>query len=347
MRHPDFQAQDRSLRKTGPSADGALSRLFDNHPVFMNEPVHRPTHQAAFRALAIHSPDALLSHCTQFAHEILDTLIEKQEVDLTNDYAFALSSRTWAWMLGAPLQDAGQLLAWANAIGALLAFSPAPGCQERASEAAANSWAYIEGLNAQKNAGGVFDITSAELRKIDVEGGPKGAAALLASLAFDAIDGAGGMTANFIYCLLSNPGQFDAARNTPLLISNGWQEAARFAPSLLGLFRCPAQDIPYEDVVFPAGVNILMLYAAGNRDPDFTSAPNEFNIHRTASFPLSFGGGPRACIGRSLAKIQGQAAVQALLERTKSIELLPHQPDWGPAELMRAIRNIPVKLTGN
>jgi len=48
-KHGSFQAQNRSSRSTGPSNAGALTRLFDNHPVFMNEPLHMPVHQVAYR----------------------------------------------------------------------------------------------------------------------------------------------------------------------------------------------------------------------------------------------------------------------------------------------------------
>ena len=58
-RHPDAQAQDRAARVSGPSQAGALARLFDNHPVFMNEPAHKPAHQAAYRAVGWRGPDQI------------------------------------------------------------------------------------------------------------------------------------------------------------------------------------------------------------------------------------------------------------------------------------------------
>lgn len=179
---------------------------------------------------------------------------------------------------------------------------------------------------------------------MELQGKPKNAAALLAAMTFDGIDGGGGMTANMLYCLLQNPRQLQEVRDNPALITDAWTEAARYAPPILGLMRCPIEDIEYEDVVFPAGVNVLMLNAAGNQDPEVTTQPSIFDIHRKEKRPLSFGLGGRMCVGRHLAKLQGEVVLQELLQRTEAIELLDHEANWGKPGLLRAIQYVPVCL---
>jgi cytochrome P450 len=113
---------------------------------------------------------------------------------------------------------------------------------------------------------------------------------------------------------------------------------------VLGLQRSPRQMIVYKGVRIPADVNVLMLWAAGNRDPRQFDAPDEFKITRPQQKLLSFGGGSRICKGRYLAMLQAQIALDVLLKQTQSIELLVDEPSWSSPGMLRAIQSMPVRL---
>ena len=336
-KHPACQAQDRSARVTGPGRDSALHRLFDNHPVFMNEPVHMPVHQAAYRAIAHRRAPAIRDDVRRIALDVIEPLLAKGEADLVNEYAFAVSSRYWSELLGGSIEDAVELNRRARAIGTVLAFEVSDDDRARASDAA--EW--LSQFAASRRSE-THSIVATLLDGIDDPGKPDNAAALLASMTFDGIDGGGGMTGNFLACLLQHREVLDSLRQEPKLIAAAWTEATRIAPALLGLFRCPLEDVAVGDVVLPAGVNILMLNAAGNRDPRVFDAPDRFDIERAGQAPLTFGGGGRACVGKMLAKIQGEVAAEVLLDRTRGIEPVIGAVDWGRPGLLRAAQSLPV-----
>ena len=90
----------------------------------------------------------------------------------------------------------------------------------------------------------------------------------MAALAFDFIDGLRGMTANALWQILSEASAFDRLRSDRNLVSGAWKELARLVPAVQGLSRSPIEDIEIANQKVPRGTNILMLYAAGNRDPN-------------------------------------------------------------------------------
>ena len=338
-KHPACQAQDRTARVTGPGEDSALYRLFDNHPVFMNEPVHMLVHRIAYRAIAHQRAPAIREAVKRIALDVIETLLEKKGVDLVADYAFAISSRYWAEMLGGSADDSEQLAGRARAIGAVLSFTVSDDDRARAGESA-------EWLRrfAENHESGTKDLVDGLVKDIDLPGRPENASALLASMTFDGVDGGGGMTGNLIACLLENPPALHRLRRDPSRIAAAWTESARLAPALLGLFRCPVEDVVVEGVHLPAGVNILMLNAAGNQDPRVFDEPSIFDIDRSGPAPLTFGGGGRACVGKMLARIQGEVAAEVLLERTAEIEIQVEAIDWGKPGLLRVATALPVTL---
>ena len=338
-RHPACQAQDRSARVSGPGDDSPLTRLFDNHPVFMNEPAHMPVHQIAYRAIAHSRAPAMRDTIRRIAVDVIEPLLENGSADLVADYSFAISSRYWAELLGGSVADCEQLVQCAQAIGAVLSFDVKDSDRERAGESARWLRAF-----ANEHESTTMSLVAGLLDELDMPGKSEGAGALLASMTFDGVDGGGGMTGNFLACLLERPDAIELLRQDPNRIPAAWIEATRLAPALLGLFRCPVEDVTICDVHLPAGVNILMLNAAGNLDPAVFDEPERFDIDRTGPPPLTFGGGGRACVGKMLARIEGEVAVEVLLETTRSVELAAEKIDWGNPGLLRAAQSLPSRL---
>ena len=61
------------------------------------------------------------------------------------------------------------------------------------------------------------------------------------------------------------------------------------------------------------GEEVIVLLAAGNRDPGRFAQPDVFDPLRPVPGPLSFGAGPHFCIGAALARLEGAVAFPKLL----------------------------------
>ena len=94
-----------------------------------------------------------------------------------------------------------------------------------------------------------------------------------------------------------------------------------------GFYRRALEDTEISGVTIPAGADMLLCWAAANRDPEVYPEPGEFRLDRNPgrNRHLSFGFGIHACPGQAAAQMEMHVAVTELLRRLPDIEL--RRPD--------------------
>ena len=107
------------------------------------------------------------------------------------------------------------------------------------------------------------------------------------------------------------------------------REIGRLYSPVLNLPRGVVTDFEFGGFLVPAGQPIRLAIAAGHRRPDVFADPNEFDPERfeeprdeDARTPyglVTFGGGPRTCIGMSFALLEVKALVAHVLRRFKLV----------------------------
>ena len=71
--------------------------------------------------------------------------------------------------------------------------------------------------------------------------------------------------------------------------------------------------------------------------------PETFDLRRQGNRHLAFGSGIHFCLGAPLARLEGQIAFLALLDRLPGIQLVSPQPDWDTGKRnSRLLRTLPV-----
>jgi pimeloyl-[acyl-carrier protein] synthase len=73
---------------------------------------------------------------------------------------------------------------------------------------------------------------------------------------------------------------------------------------------------------------VIAVMAAGNRDPERLPDPNRLDITRKDNRHLAFGWAAHFCFGAALARIEGQAAFEAILRRMPNLKLGPDALVW-------------------
>jgi cytochrome P450 len=103
--------------------------------------------------------------------------------------------------------------------------------------------------------------------------------------------------------------------------------------------RITAKDIEIEGEVIPKGTRCGLLFAAANRDPRKWPEPERFDIKRDLRGQVGWGYGIHSCVGRTLAQLEADALLGALIKRVDRFEAAG-DPEWwittighGPAKL--------------
>jgi cytochrome P450 len=149
---------------------------------------------------------------------------------------------------------------------------------------------------------------------------------------------------NGLLSLLKHPAQFDKLRANRGMMRLAIEEMLRYEPGSSIIPRAGIKDFQCGDVRIPAGSLAIGLVGAINRDPERFADPDAFDITRQPNPQLAFGGGAHVCIGKALARMTGQVAFNALMNRFPRIELAGEPVWWTDRSDQRGLESLPVRF---
>jgi cytochrome P450 len=82
---------------------------------------------------------------------------------------------------------------------------------------------------------------------------------------------------------------------------------------------------------------------AANRDPRAYEDPDRLDLERDGVPHLTFGFGAHICLGFPLARLEGQIALPAALERWRRNELAQPRLEWLDSMVLRGMKAMPVR----
>jgi cytochrome P450 PksS len=109
--------------------------------------------------------------------------------------------------------------------------------------------------------------------------------------------------------------------------------------------RLALKDVEVGGVTVRAGEVVLTAIASANRDPERFAAPEELDICRQNNRHLAFGKGIHSCLGAALARLEGQIAINILVQRLPNLRLAvrPEELKWRPGGIfLRGLAALPV-----
>jgi cytochrome P450 len=86
--------------------------------------------------------------------------------------------------------------------------------------------------------------------------------------------------------------------------------------------------VPIAGVTIPQGAAVVLLLAAGSRDPTRFVDPDRFWPERDDNEHLGFGGADHYCVGAPLARLEAVAALKALTRRLQAPRLVTDPPPY-------------------
>ena len=140
------------------------------------------------------------------------------------------------------------------------------------------------------------------------------------------------------------PDQWDALRADPKLLRNAFDESLRWdSPSRMA-GRIAKRDVEIEGVTIPAGTRCGLLFAAANRDPRKWNEPERFDIKRDVRGQVGWGYGIHSCVGRTLAQLEADALLGALIKRVERFEAAG-DPTWWLTTIGHGPTSLPIRFT--
>ncbi|MEO3813461.1 cytochrome P450 [Sphaerisporangium sp. B11E5] len=279
------------------------------------------------------------------ARELLGTLGER--FDVVEDYAAPLSIGVICAFLGVPESDRGRFSGWANTL------TSASGASAGVRVAALEEFtAYTADLVARHRARPGDDLIDALVRARDEHDrlSENELVTMVWTIILTGHETVAMMIARAAHRLLLHPGQYARLAADPGLVPAAVEEVLRFdGPGSNGLLRLTRGDVALPSGTVPAGTVVLPNLSAANHDPHAYPEPDRFDAGRFrdpgVTPHLGFGHGPHYCLGASLARMELQEALGALVALRPT--LLPAVPleevEWTTDTLFYQPLRLPVR----
>ncbi|MFE1318327.1 cytochrome P450 [Kitasatospora phosalacinea] len=250
-----------------------------------------------------------------------------------DEFAYPPAVRTVSALLGIPAAEQQWLRVRAQEVTGVLEPFCAPGPATAADRAAAELEDYACALVRRRRAGPASGLAGAPVWAHDRDADALSARELVANLVFFTLAGfetSANLIGNGLALLLEHPGPAAARREDESPAGRYVEEVLRVeAPlQLTGRWRTQPVELDGGGTIEAAG-HVLLLLAAGNRDPARFSGPERFDSFRPFAAPLSFGAGPRYCLGAAPARTQARIALPLLLRRLPAVRRAGRVPRRG------------------
>jgi cytochrome P450 len=273
--------------------------------------------------------------------ELLDAAVAAgPTMDLIATLASPLPATVICELFGIPRSDQDRVRAWFHQLkGATTAEGLE--CAELMIE---QFEGYLADLIRRRRAEPANDILSALI--IAQERGDRFTDDELLSTCFMLVTAGDETTTNLIgnstLALLRHPDQLRRLRQDPTLIRSGVQELVRYdSPSQI-IIRVVAEAVQIGGQTLAEGDLVYLVLAAANRDPDRFPAPDQLDLGRCDNRHLSFGNGPRFCLGAPLARLQGEVAIGTLVQRLPTLRLDTQTVQWQQNPMLRGPSRLPL-----
>jgi cytochrome P450 len=274
---------------------------------------------------------------------LIDSMRDKEQIDLVDDFAYPLPVTVICQQLGVPHEDEPRFHPWAEAI--ITQLDPRPGQESAAAQASAEMNQYMAELveRYRSEAGsGLLSGLAAEEGMSTQDVVATGRLLLIAGHETTV-----NLITNGMLTLLRHPDILERLRHEQELAIPLVEELLRYEPPVqINPKYMALDDVEVGDVAIPKGSRIVLVLAAANRDPNRFPDPDRFDPEREDNEHLGFFTGIHYCFGAGLARQEAQVALIELASRLENPRLLQDPPPYRQNPTLRGPRHLPIEIDG-
>jgi cytochrome P450 len=323
----------------------AFTRPLKRNMLDLDAPDHTRLRALVHKAFSPRLIDRLRGRIQTLCDELLDAAPRRGKLDLIADYALPLPATIIAELLGVPVEDQHRFHRWSNR---MLSISSTRDILL----AIPSMWMflrYFRKLIERRRADPRDDLITA-LIQAEETGDRLNQEELLAMVVLLLVAGHE-TTVNLIgsgtLALLQHPEQLARLHNEPALIKSAIEELLRFtSPVEIATERYAREDTEVAGTTIPRGELVLAVIGSANRDERQFERPNKLDLGREPNPHLSLGQGIHYCLGASLARLEGQIAIETLLRRLPRLRLAaaPASLRWRRGTFLRGLMSLPLSV---
>lgn len=301
-------------------------------------PDHERLRGVVARAFTPRSVTALEPRMREIAAELVAPLADGEPFDVVTQLAEPLPVLVIAEMLGVGTADIDSFAEWSHGLMGVLDPLAAPDKVARALDCSKRLHDYFADEVVARRRRPTEDDLVGRLVAANAEG-RLSEAEMLASCVLLLLGGNETTTklvTNGMLAFATNPGERARLVADPSLLPTAVDECLRYDTPVQGNARVTSTATEIAGVPIPAGSFVVGLLGAANRDPARFEDPDRFDVGRTPNPHLSFGRGIHHCLGASLARMEGAAAIGAALGAAPTFELKQEPIEYGPTFFFHA-----------
>ena len=317
-----------------------------NTLLFLDPPDHTRIRRVFHRLFTPRAVERLRHHAESIVDQRLDQLVEAETFDVVHDFGFHLPVTIISELVGVPEADREMLGPWsAEASRSLDGDLLSPEELEVCMMAFMQLLNYFNGLIEERSAHRGDDLLS-HLLTLREEGEVLSDEELRANIILLFVAGhetTTNLIGNGVWALLKHRDQWERLVADPGLAPSAVEEILRFDGPVHLTGRIAMADTDVGGVRVEPGQSVTTLLAAANRDPDVFPDPDRFDIGRTENHHLTFSHGAHYCLGASLARLEGQVALEALVRRAPDVEVIA-EPRYREHFILRGLEELQVQV---
>jgi cytochrome P450 len=325
-----------------------MVRLLTDSMVFKDDPDHKRLRGLVSRAFTPRRVQAMADDVDDVVAGLVDDVARRGTVHLIEELAIPLPLSVISQMMGVAAEDRERFHTWTKE------FTEGTG--------GATTLAMLRAMPIGRRMMRMFDRLTAERRAAPDDGlitalvrahedgdqlDDDEVVAMIFLLLLAGHDTTANLIGSAIVTLLDHPEQMARLRESPGLIDSAVEELLRFTtPVPCGAPRIAIEDVEIAGTVIPKGASVLGMIISANRDESVFDQPDELDLGREPNRHLTFAFGAHYCLGNQLARLEGRAAIGALVARFPNMRLAVPKDDlrFKPTQSLRGLRHLPLEL---
>jgi cytochrome P450 len=333
------------LAALGLTALAPLAQVMVLQMLFLDPPAHGRVRGLASKAFTPRRVEALRSHIQGITSSLLDAVQDKGRMDVIADLAYPLPAIVTAEMLGVPTSDWRQLTAWSADFAQVLGnFQHNPDSAAQVIKSLQEMTSYFRAAIREQRKNPRDGLIHAYVTA-EIDGDRFTEDEVVANTIVTMVGGQETTTnliGNGILALLRHPDQMERLRQDRSLIPSAVEELLRYESPSQHTARLAPDDVTLGGTLIRKRQAVIAVMGAANHDPERFPDPDRLDIARQDNRHVAFAWASHFCFGAPLARIEGQSALAAVVERMPNLKLEPGPITWRQNMGLRGLTALPV-----